>query len=144
MVQIAAAIYAIFYTSEIAPLISNQNIRIFVNIVPLFLLFFLQQYSTHYLTNRLQEDLKCFVRNSSIANVIASLNHEINNPLSIAISGLYLLDKRKQFDQNSIDKTKQALQRIDELIKNATRMHQFEEVDYTKYTKMIKLVKDKD
>ncbi len=76
---------------------------------------------------------------TTIATMVTTLNHEINNPLAIAIGNLSLIQQK--MDTTRIDKAMGALNRITEIVKKIEKITEgdIEEVDYSKNINMFKI-----
>ncbi len=91
-----------------------------------------------YLKQLIRESLKAKQVNT-INTMVVTLNHEINNPLAIAMGHLNL--PYEKLDEIRVEKSKQALTRIAEIVKRIDTITggDIEEVDYTDSIKMYKL-----
>ena len=78
---------------------------------------------------------------STISSMIGTLNHEINNPLAIAVGNISVLQKLMKDDPNlpKIDKVSTALDRVTELVKK------MKEISISsKELEMVKYASDQD
>lgn len=75
----------------------------------------------------------------TINTIVTTLNHEINNPLAIAIGNLSI--SKDKIDQTRIDKSLKALDRITEIVKKIEKITsgEMEEVNYSSTVNMYKL-----
>jgi DNA-binding response OmpR family regulator len=80
---------------------------------------------------------------NTIHTMVTTLNHEINNPLAIAIGNLSLGIKR--LDEDRIEKVMKALERISDIVKQIEQVTtgDLEEVEYIKNMNMYKFKKSK-
>lgn len=76
---------------------------------------------------------------NTINTMVTTLNHEINNPLAIAIGNLTL--SKEKFDGTRIDKALKALDRITQIVKKIETITngEMEEVNYSTSVNMYKL-----
>jgi DNA-binding response OmpR family regulator len=86
----------------------------------------------------MQESLKG-KQMKTIATMVATLNHEINNPLAIAIGNLSIAQQK--MDITRIDKAMSALNRITEIVKKIENISDgnIEETDYSGNISMYKI-----
>jgi len=75
----------------------------------------------------------------TINTIVTTLNHEINNPLAIAIGNLTI--SKDKIDQTRIEKSLKALDRITEIVKKIEKITsgEMEEVNYSSTVNMYKL-----
>lgn len=71
--------------------------------------------------------------------MIATYNHEINNPLSVAFGCIKSYTKNK--DEETFEKLNTALWRIAEIVKRIDGVIKMDEIAYEDYTKTTKMVK---
>lgn len=75
-------------------------------------------------------------KSSTIYSMVGTLNHEINNPLAIAVGNISVLQKLMEGDPNleKVNKAANALQRITELVKKMKELSEsskdLEEINY--------------
>ena len=76
---------------------------------------------------------------NTINTMVTTLNHEINNPLAIAIGNLTI--SKAQIDQERIDKALKALDRITKIVKKIEKISngEMEEVNYSTTVNMYKI-----
>ncbi len=76
---------------------------------------------------------------STINTMVTTLNHEINNPLAIAIGNLTI--SKEKIDGERIDKALNALERITQIVKKIEKITsgEMEEVNYSTSVNMFKL-----
>ncbi len=76
---------------------------------------------------------------NTINTMVTTLNHEINNPLAIAIGNLTI--SKSQIDQERIDKALKALDRITQIVKKIEKITsgEMEEVNYSTTVNMYKI-----
>ena len=76
---------------------------------------------------------------STINTMVTTLNHEINNPLAIAIGNLTIA--KESIDQSKIDKALVALERITNIVKKIETITngEMEEVTYSSNVNMFKI-----
>lgn len=76
---------------------------------------------------------------NTINTMVTTLNHEINNPLAIAIGNLTIA--KEKLDQSRIEKALGALDRITQIVKKIERIaeNDIEEVEYSTSANMYKL-----
>ena len=88
--------------------------------------------------NLMQESLKTKQVNT-INAMVTTLNHEINNPLAIAIGNLAI--SKDKIDEKRIEKALGALERITSIVKKIEKITdgQIEEVEYSSTVNMFKL-----
>ncbi len=85
------------------------------------------------------------VRTSELAAIMAmvvSYNHEINNPLSIAL--LYLDQIKNGIDSSKFQKISNSLLRIAEVVKNIDGVGKKFQIEYEEYKGATKMIKLKD
>lgn len=75
---------------------------------------------------------------ASIDAMIATYNHEINNPLAIALG---FISKPNWTTPENADKIKEALWRISDIVKNIKLLSEKKEIEYQNLGKNIKIVK---
>ena len=93
--------------------------------------------------NGIRERIQVLEKEKSQLAMIATYNHELNNPLMIALLAVDQYAKHK--DQKSLSKLKRALIRIDSLIEKIDAIGENSKVEYTPYTPkslMIDINKD--
>lgn len=80
---------------------------------------------------------------NTIHTMVTTLNHEINNPLAIAIGNLSLGIER--LDEDRIEKIMKSLERISDIVKQIEQVTSgdLEEVEYIKNLNMYKIKKSK-
>lgn len=78
-----------------------------------------------------------------IKAIIATYNHEINNPLTIAIGKLDLIRSKQDVDQN-IDEVEKALWRINGIIKKARELIRAKSIEMEAYDSQSNMVKLSD
>jgi DNA-binding response OmpR family regulator len=78
-------------------------------------------------------------RQDSINAMIVAFNHEINNPLAIAMGNLALGIAKN--DVNALKKSEAAMRRIAELIKKINDLTKGAPIEMTDYTDSAKMVK---
>lgn len=90
------------------------------------------------IVNLMQESLKG-KQVKTIAAMVTTLNHEINNPLAIAIGNLSIAQQK--LDTTRIDKAMAALERITEIVKKIEKITEgnIEETDYSANISMFKI-----
>lgn len=76
---------------------------------------------------------------STINTMVTTLNHEINNPLAIAIGNLTIA--KNKLDEDKVDKALAALERITEIVKKIEKITSgdMEEVNYSTNVNMFKI-----
>lgn len=76
---------------------------------------------------------------NTINTMVTTLNHEINNPLAIAIGNLTI--SREKIDKERIDKALNALDRITKIVKQIEKISsgELEEVNYSTTVNMYKI-----
>ena len=76
---------------------------------------------------------------STINSMVTTLNHEINNPLAIALGNLTLA--KKNLSEERIEKSMRALERIADIVKKIEKITggEIEEVSYSGEVNMFKL-----
>lgn len=76
---------------------------------------------------------------NTINTMVTTLNHEINNPLAIAIGNLTICQQKP--DQERVEKALVALDRITQLVKKIEKITEgeIEEVEYSTNTNMYKI-----
>ena len=76
---------------------------------------------------------------TTINTIVTTLNHEINNPLAIAIGNLTIA--KKNIDEEKINKALKALERITEIVKKIEKITSgdMEEVNYSSNVNMYKI-----
>lgn len=81
---------------------------------------------------------------STVNTMVTTLNHEINNPLAIAVGNLSILQGKLESDKlklERVEKSLDALNRITDIVKKIEQISadNVEEVDYTDTVKMFKV-----
>lgn len=78
---------------------------------------------------------------SAVAAMIATYNHEINNPLAIAFGTLDALQRKSEISEESFNKFDGALVRIRDIVKKIGKISSEQKLDYEDYTKKSKMIK---
>ena len=78
---------------------------------------------------------------SAITAMIATYNHEINNPLAIAFGTLDALARKNEISEESFEKIETALERINVIVKKIGELSNKKKVDFESYTQKSKMVK---
>ncbi len=73
--------------------------------------------------------------------MITTYNHEINNPLTVALAGVKLLKEKKDFSY--IEKTEKALERIAQIVRSIQDLT-FKQAETTEYAEQSKMYKIND
>ncbi len=92
---------------------------------------------------KLAEAIKDRVKLQELAALnamVTTYNHEINNPLTIALGGMAKLEKDRN-DDLSIKRIKDALDRITDIVKKITLATNKSEVNYEVYSGAFKMLK---
>lgn len=83
---------------------------------------------------------------STITTMVTTLNHEINNPLAIAVGNLSILQTKLSEDTGTlerIEKAMGALNRITEIVKKIEEISQISEIEETVYSGVVNMFKVK-
>lgn len=75
------------------------------------------------------------IRNSLVKDLVATMKHEINNPLQIINMNLELIENNE--NKHKVDKIKQSAKRIGELIENLSTLNDFQMVKYANSNRNI-------
>ena len=93
---------------------------------------------------RYQDELTTLRRVEGIKQIIATYNHEFNNPLTIAIGNLNWL--RKSYNGSEqltrIDRLSQALSRMTDLVKKIRNLRDYVEASYAGSENIVKLYEE--
>jgi len=98
--------------------------------------------TTHLMLSSLSHEMSKMKEMVALDGLIATYNHEINNPLLIAMSCLSLMPNK---EGEIFEKLKGALWRIADIVKKIKELANQKEVEYSQYTEdtmMIKLKKN--
>ena len=80
----------------------------------------------------------------TVTAMVATYNHEINNPLAIAIGGLEALERKSpDVDQKSLNMVRNSLNKIVEITRKIEELSNAQDVDYDQYEGEHKMVKIK-
>lgn len=95
--------------------------------------------NTHLALAELNRDSVRLKELESVGALIATYNHEINNPLSIAMGALKGLEQQKASE--AYRKLDNALWKISDIVKKIRDTTKKSRIEYTPYTKSTKIVK---
>jgi response regulator RpfG family c-di-GMP phosphodiesterase len=86
----------------------------------------------------LREELISFQRTSAVQSMVATYNHELNNPLTIAIGFMKILEKKSDVSElKAFHKIKESLARISDVVKKIKAVEANKTVRYTEKSKMM-------
>lgn len=138
--------YAIYYMPEFEGYL-RKEFQILSNFVFPGFFFLGSMYIHNYAKNSLVESVKKLEKKDTLRKVIVSLNHEINNPLSIAKANLVRLEKLPQESEQGrllISSSQKAIERIENLIHKIQDIENLEETSYLGETQMYNLHSDEN
>ncbi len=95
--------------------------------------------STHLKMTELSQAMSHLKEIAAINAIITTYNHEINNPLSIALSYLERMDSKN--GKEDYEKLKTALWRISDIVKQIREMSEKKDIEFKKYTQSSLMVK---
>lgn len=106
---------------------------------PVNMLVAMARIETHLNIRQLHEEHLLNEQLQAVKAMVVTYNHEINNPLAIALGHLSLL--RKKNDSDSLERIQTALLRISEIVKNIEKFKhkQAEIVEYVDSSRMYKI-----
>lgn len=81
----------------------------------------------------------------AVGAMIATYNHEINNPLAIAFGTLDAMERKGQLPSEDFDKLEESLERINKIVKKIGKISEKGKVlfeDYTENSLMLKIDED--
>lgn len=116
LVNIIFINYGMYFTEEISPLISNLALRIFLNFGPPFIFILSMELFESLLRDELLKELKEKEELQTINQMITTLRHEINNPLTISLSSIHRLKKDPNTDPELLESCEKGLLRIQKLV----------------------------
>ncbi|MFT6071141.1 MAG: DNA-binding response OmpR family regulator [Bacteriovoracaceae bacterium] len=73
--------------------------------------------------------------------LITTYNHEINNPLTIAFGMVEIMKKKKEFSEEKLEKTMNALKRIRDIVLKIKEVSEANDLDFETYIKDSKMLK---
>lgn len=73
----------------------------------------------------------------TLKSMVATYNHELNNPLTIAMFNFHKLVKSADLDETVVKKVNDALERLGETVKKIRELTEVVETDYSEQEKMI-------
>lgn len=94
--------------------------------------------STHLKLAEISRQMSRLKEMAALDAMITTYNHEINNPLTIAIACLKTLQVK---DETRVEKLKSALWRIADIVKKIRTVTDQKEAEYQDYTESSKMVK---
>lgn len=97
---------------------------------------------THLQIAELSRQMSKLKELEAVNAMITTYNHEINNPLSIALALLQKIGV-KHGDQDDFASLQSALWRVADIVKKIAQVSSKEEVEYEEYVKDVKMVKVK-
>lgn len=78
----------------------------------------------------------------TLNSLIITYNHEINNPLSVAFTGIELIEKKENLTNNEyLRKVHNSLERIRDVLKKIEKVSETSEIEYEEYTSSSNMVK---
>lgn len=94
----------------------------------------IKRIETHLKISELSHEMSRLKELEAVKAIVATYNHEINNPLTIAIGKLDLIRINKNSEEN-IKEAEKALWRISDIIKKIQKLLQAQSIDYEEYDK---------
>ena len=94
---------------------------------------------THLKIAELSRELSRLKQGEAVAAMIATYNHEINNPVAIALGALRGLPQVK--DEPNYAKLEKALWRVADIVKKIRDLSQESDIQYSAYSSSAKIVK---
>jgi PleD family two-component response regulator len=95
---------------------------------------------THLQLAELSHEMSRLKGLAALDAMISTYNHEINNPLAIAVA---CLNKPNWTSSSNVEKLKAALWRVGDIVKKIRAVTEKKEIEYEDYTKITKMVKIK-
>ncbi len=94
----------------------------------------IKRIETHLKISELSHEMSRLKELEAVKAIVATYNHEINNPLTIAIGNLDLI-KNNQNAVENLKEAEKALWRISDIIKKIQKVLQTKSIDYEEYDK---------
>jgi len=134
-----AIIYSVYFLPSHDYLIESLPLRIFVNFFPSLLYFMILEFFEEQFRQGLIYELKLNERDLTINKMKTSLNHEINNPLTVIVSNLKMMKNEKSYQSRHIENCEKSIEKISILLKELEQNENYSEENYLSYRSMIKI-----
>ena len=112
----ASIIFGMFFTESINPLIASVPLRIYLHFIPPILFIMTMDLFESLLRDDLLKEIRDKEEIHTIDNMITTLKHEINNPLTLSMASLYRIKKNSSTKEKDIQACENGLIRIQKLV----------------------------
>lgn len=96
---------------------------------------------THLDIRRLAAEFASKKELGAVTAMIATYNHEINNPLAIAFGTLDSMQRKGEIPQDAFEKFDVSLTRIRDIVKKIGKISKEQKIDFEDYTQKSKMIK---
>ena len=139
---LVACICGMYFIGHLDPVIPHLGVRIFVNFVPVSIVFIAMEYFESMFQLEMIKELRSSEKKKTINNMVKTINHEINNPLTVSLSSLNLYKKEVPEDNIHLIRCERGLRTIEKVISNVSRKTNFKEKVYSQHSTMFDLSLD--
>jgi hypothetical protein len=117
-----AVVFGIFFSENINPIFESVPFRIYLHFIPPILFIMIMDFFETLLRDDLIKEIKEKEELHTIDNMVTTLKHKINNPLTLSLASIYRLKKNPANDAKELQSCEDGLKRIQKLVSEISNL----------------------